>query len=457
MKFCPHCGAKLSVEGAKFCSECGAKLSSEDNLIKVEEGQAEKEEFQEVKLNVYDLGVRLEETAAKIFEKMGYRVELRKRLATRSGATAEIDILITRGNRRRAVECKNYDVTRAVGVSELRIFKDKLNDTGLSSGIFIINSVFTEDAEKLAESAGIELWDGEELREKFFLYAIGRLKNPSLLNDPILPKMQNFIDISTLPIKNPQAVNLYSAVLFYQPYVKVKYRLFAQRKDTTGKLHKISDEGVCIVDALDGDIINKGKGMMEKFGVFFQEREKRLESKKDNIVAEDLINTKPIREPVYQSSDYQVSIAEPEVSEEDAVKISKNYVIAKNTTTVEYDIKVKGEIETRELKIVPKQSEINIRSVELVYVPIWDLEYESGERNFIRRFVASSGRPIEDSFTKCEKCTLIKRQPIAVCEICGTLVCEKHAINEGQKWVCENHSSMQPPKKAFFGLFGKGK
>lgn len=202
---------------------------------------------------------------------MGYKVELRKRLATRSGATAEIDILITRGNRRRAVECKNYDISRAVGASELRIFKDKLTDIGLSSGIFITNSVFTEDAEKLAESAGIELWDGEELREKFFLYAIGRLKNPSLLNDPILPKVQNFMDVMALPIKNAQAVKLYSAVLFYHPYVKVKYRLFAQRKDPAGKIHKVLDEGVAIVDALDGDIINKEKNVIEKFGVFFQE------------------------------------------------------------------------------------------------------------------------------------------------------------------------------------------
>jgi len=456
MKFCPHCGAKLSVENAKFCPECGAKLSLEDSQIKVEEDQYE-EEYQEVKLNVYDLGVKLEETAAKIFEKMGYKVELRKRLATRSGATAEIDVLITRGNRRRAVECKNYDISRAVGASELRIFKDKLTDTGLSSGIFITNSVFTEDAEKLAESAGIELWDGEELREKFFLYAIGRLKNPSLLNDPILPKVQNFMDVMTLPIKNAQAVKLYSAVLFYHPYIKVKYRLFSQRKDPAGKIHKVLDEGIAIVDALDGDIINKEKNVIEKFGAFFQEREKRLESKKDSIVTEDILSIKPVREPVYQSSDYQVSIAEPEVTEEDAIKISKNFVIAKNTTIVEYDIKVRGEIETRKLKIVPKQSEISIRGVELIYVPIWDLEYESGEKNFVRRFVASSGRPIEDSFTKCEKCTLIKRQPIAVCEICGALVCEKHAINEGQKWVCENHSSTQSPKKSLFGLFGKGR
>lgn len=409
----------MSIESAKFCPECGSKLHADNYSPEAKGDQVE--EFQEVKPNVYDLGVKLEETTAKILEKMGYKVELRKRLPTRSGATAEIDILVTRGTRKRVVECKNYDVTRAVGVKDLRVFRDKLEDVGIPSGIFVTTTVFTEDARKLAESAGIELWDGEELREKFFLYAIGRLKNPSLLNDPILPKRQNFMDVSTLPIKNSHVVNLCNAVLFYHPYIKVKYRLLAQRKDPKGKVHKISDEGVCIVDALDGDIINRDKDVIEKISVLFQ-----------------------------------TSIAEPEISENEAVKIAKNYVIRKNTTTVVYEVKVRGEIEARELKIVPKQSEINIRGVELVYVPIWNLEYESGERSFVRRFVASSGRPIEDSFAKCEKCALIKKQPIAVCEVCGALLCEKHAINENQKWICEDHSSTSP-KRSVFGLFGRKK
>lgn len=71
MKFCLNCGAKLSIENAKFCPECGVKLSLEDSQIRVEEDQYKEEEYQEVKLNVYDLGVKLEETAAKIFEKNG--------------------------------------------------------------------------------------------------------------------------------------------------------------------------------------------------------------------------------------------------------------------------------------------------------------------------------------------------------------------------------------------------
>ncbi len=119
-------------------------------------------EPESIKLNIYDIGVQLEEATAAIFEKMGYSVKMRQRPPTKSGGTAEIDILLERGNRRKAVECKNYDPSRSVGVSELRIFKDKLTDTGIAAGVFVTTTSFSEDAERLAESTGIERWDGDE-------------------------------------------------------------------------------------------------------------------------------------------------------------------------------------------------------------------------------------------------------------------------------------------------------
>ncbi|MEM0316268.1 MAG: zinc-ribbon domain-containing protein, partial [Archaeoglobaceae archaeon] len=63
MKFCPHCGARLSIESAKFCPECGSKLHADNYSPEAKGDQVE--EFQEVKPNVYDLGVKLEETTAK--------------------------------------------------------------------------------------------------------------------------------------------------------------------------------------------------------------------------------------------------------------------------------------------------------------------------------------------------------------------------------------------------------
>jgi hypothetical protein len=165
-----------------------------------------------------------------------------------------------------------------------------------------------------------------------------------------------------------------------------------------------------------------------------------MESREDKMVSEDLERIVPISKPVLSSSDYQVSVAEPEVTEEDAARIVKAHVAEKNRQDVRYNAKVKGEIETRSFRVLPRLSEVSIRGTKLVYVPKWDLEYESGQASFSRRFLASSGRTLEDGLAKCQKCTLLKKETVAVCEVCGTPLCEKHAYQEGG-WMCEDHIS----------------
>lgn len=457
MKFCPECGAPIKVPDPKFCSECGADIESKTDLPppppedqeSAQESPAPSqrakpaviEELESIRYKTYDLGVRLEDTTASIFEKMGYSVEKRQRLPTRSGATAEIDLVLRRGNRIIAVECKNYDLSRSVGVSDLRIFKDKLSDIGIFSGLFVTNTYFSEDSQQLAESVGIELWDGDKYKEMFFSYSIGRIRDPSLLHDPILPLNIDFASASSLLYRNSHAIRLYSAVLFYHPYAIVDYRLHTVRRDPTGKSHKVIDEGTYFVDALDQDIINRERGMIENLTGIFQKKEKRLESREDKMVSEDLGAIAPISAPVLQSADYHVTIAEPEISMENATKIVKSQVVEKNRKNVQYNVKVRGETETRTLRIVPHLNEVAIRGTRFVYVPKWNLEYEAGQLSFSRRILASSARSFEDDLAKCRKCTLLmRRDTIAVCEVCGIPLCDKHAYQEG-RWLCYDHIS----------------
>lgn len=48
------------------------------------------------------------------------------------------------------------------------------------------------------------------------------------------------------------------------------------------------------------------------------------------------------------------------------------------------------------MKILPRANEITIRGHHVVFVPKWDLQYESGERDYQRRILASSGAFLED-------------------------------------------------------------
>ena len=445
MKYCPNCGTALEPPNPKFCPECGGKLNSEQrseiNYTREKVVHTnELEEFAPPKFNTYNLGVRLEDTTAAILDKMGYSVEKRKRMPTKSGATAEIDLLLSRGNRRKIVECKNYDPSRSVPVSDMRIFKDKMSDTGIMSGLFVTNTVFSEDSEKLADSVGIELWDGDEHKERFYAYSIGRTRNPSLINEPILPVITDFSTASLLNLRNNEAVRLFSSVLLYHPYVIVKYRLQARRNDPTGRSHSFSDSGAYYVDALDGDIINLEKNIVDNVLGLLKTKDERIRSKEDKLISEDLETIVPVSKPVLLNSDYNVSPAEPEVTEEEATKIVKYHLVEKNKQQVSYQVKKQGELETRYFSFVPRLNEISIRGVKMVYVPKWNFDYESGDYSFSRRLLASSGRTIEDDLVKCRKCTLIKRDTVAVCEKCGIPLCEKHFFQE-EGLLCEDHIS----------------
>ena len=392
MKFCPDCGTALQNPNPKFCPECGTSLQavggatpsksppfqaqSVTQTSSSASQQSEEEELEPVKLNTYDLGIQLENTTASVFEKMGYTVERRKRVPTKSGAAAEIDLLLIRGNRRKAVECKNYDPSRSVGVSDLRVFKDKLTDTGIMSGIFVTNTFFSEDSQKLAESTGIELWDGDKHREKVYAYMIGRIRNPSLVQDPILPLAMDFSSASALSLRNNPSVRLFSSVLLYHPYILVKYRLQAIRNDPTGRSHTVTDSGEYVVDALDGDIVNRERGAVESIAGLFKKKEQRLESKEDKMVSEDLETIVPISKPVLSTPEYQVSVAEPAVTEEDATKVVKSHVIDKNKGEIDYRIKVRGEVETRSFNVVPRLKEVSIKRDEARVRP----EVEPGVR-----------------------------------------------------------------------------
>jgi hypothetical protein len=322
----------------------------------------------------------------------------------------------------------------------MRIFKDKMSDTGILSGLFVTNTVFSEDAEKLADSVGIELWDGDEHKERFYAYSIGRTRNPSLINEPILPVVTDFSTASSLNLRNNEAVRLFSSVLFYHPYIIVKYRLQAKRNDPTGRSHSFSDNGTYYVDALDGDIINLEKNIVDNVLGLLKSKDERVRSKEDKLISEDLETIIPISKPVLLNSDYNVSPAEPEVTEEEATKIVKYHLVEKNKQQVSYQVKKRGELETRYFSFVPRPNEISIRGVKMVYVPKWNFDYESGDYSFSRRLLASSGRTIEDDLVKCRKCTLLKRDTVAVCEKCGIPLCEKHFYQEGGL-LCEGHIS----------------
>jgi len=416
------------------------------------------EEAEMGRLTTYELGKRLEEMAATIFRSMGYAVEVRKKVPTRSGSVCEFDVFLQRGPRKMAVECKNYDVSRSVGVQELHVFKDKLAESGVYSGVFVTNTTFSDDASKLASSTSIDLWDGYELRERFMATHLGRM-GTGLDQHTILPLATSFAAATYLPLRNRDAVHLFNPTLIYHPYIQVSYRLQARRKDAAKKSHRFSDTGTYFVDALDGDIINRDRGVITGIGDLFKGKEARLAGRENAMVAEDLNGIVPVIQPVAATSEYKAVVEKPVIAIEEAAETVRTYAIKKNTQEVRYQVKVKGEMVNRAFKFIPEAGEVSIYGLKLVHVPQWDMSFEAGQSIFTRRILASSNRVISDGLAQCSWCGMMRKPSIVVCEVCGRPLCEKHSYSEG-RWLCLDHASSalreQVKSQSLFGRLKSG-
>ena len=153
-----------------------------------------------------------------------------------------------RQNKVLAVECKNYSDARIVGIKEIRDFQSKLQDLpGITDGMFVSNTSYSSEAETYAKHNQISLYDGERLKNDFYLMSIGRLEAVQhIVLDFSLPISRNYNEAARLDLVNPAAGRISRATLILSPFyvfdciVDIKKGLFR------GTFH---DEGTNIVDA----------------------------------------------------------------------------------------------------------------------------------------------------------------------------------------------------------------
>lgn len=470
--FCVHCGKEVP-DGAKFCQHCGGSLhqasvktesspqaaqavtvsppraSQETEIVADETGE------EKPRLDIHELGVKLEEITAQVTQAMGYKTELRQRLEDKMGSKHEIDILATRGSSIIAIECKNFGDNRSVGIEHIRNFESKLRALKMKNGYFVTNSRFSQDAEDFAENSGIKLWDGAVIREKFFTYTIGRLKPAEQVSfDYALPPKTSYSEATRIAdLANTGSIRPSQITLTFRPYFRVHYRLNASRIDPVKEKHSVREDGDLIVDGITGEIINLPKTAVGKLlsmaSGLLKKGEEREASKLDKIVTEDLLSNTPTRSHIEtQTTDYLISKLKPEISDKAAVKTVAANVVERNTRDEHYEVRVgRDKIEKRKFTITPKLSEVSAK-VFLIHVPVWDIEFESGQSIYSRRIVASSDRVLSDSLVHCPEHSQLggirRVSPKAVCEVCGRLGCEKHILTSTDgHYFCYEHA---PPE-----------
>lgn len=404
----------------------------------------------------------------EILRHMNYTTEMRQKLEDEKTRTKhEIDIVAKRGPRITAVECKNYRDGSVVGMEDVRNFRQKLTDLKITTGLFVTNVRYSSNVENYAQGNSITLWDGEELREKFFSMTIGRLPaNESARLELALSPTVDYRTAIGLQLANAGSAKVSQARLVFHPYYSVHFKLKAVRYDPVKDKHVVDDEGSYVIDGLDGEIINPEEGAMKKLGSIFKKAEEKEERRADKMVTDDILGLRAEENlTMEQTTDFGISRISPEVKEKAVLRAVTDRVIAKNVKEESYEVLVgRGkdrDTETRKFTIVPKAEEVAIRKSSLVYVPFWDVEFEAGQRTFSRRILASSARTIRDEIALCPEhfslggLQFVKKQTQAVCEICGSAFCPDHVtLAPDGMYYCEEdlpeqYKPKEPEKKGF--------
>ena len=98
-----------------------------------------------------------------------------------------------------------------------------------------------------------------------------------------------------------------------------------------------------------------------------------------------------------------------------------------------------GRVEDREMRIIPKQSEIKITRTALVHHPKWVVNFKAKEVIYTRKILAASNTKLMDELEYCPKhfsrwrVWQEKKSTYTICDTCGAAYCEDH-IN--LKLVC---------------------
>jgi hypothetical protein len=448
VKFCPNCGAELPFQQAKFCSECGFSLvgyAAEEDVPEKSHGN-QTQTSEALVISISELGKKLEEVVEKIFISRGYSTQRRQRIIGESGTRSEIDIIAQKGNKKIAIECKNY--SHAAGIEKVRDFSEKLRDLELD-GVFIALNGLTWEAEQFAASRHIETMDSGELMEKWWAISVGRgesIKGQSLSLEYALPLNVSFVQATKINLLNKEKVRVSDVELIFHPYFFAEYIFQAQFRDPTKELHDFQDSDILFVDALDGKVLNpfpeKGYGIITAIKKMSSSSFRAENARTQNLLLELRNKSPSTRYDIQITEDYRASKLKPAISLKQALQAAIDFIMQTHTYEIEYTTK---DGEDHSITYVPKRSEIRILRKDVVIVPRWSIEFEAFNKGYRREVLACSGFILEDTMLYCPNHFQIgafrfsKKQAIAVCEVCGQSLCEDHVqlCPICNKWLCE--------------------
>jgi hypothetical protein len=277
-------------------------------------------------------------------------------------------------------------------------------------------------------------------------------RTESITIDAALPVNVTYESATFIALVNPSSLTISETTLSFRPYYIFDYKLHIARIDRAGKNHRIIDEGTHIVDALNDkilyrDVVTPKNYVPDFFSKMSQDplhREEVLNDIEEIRVIHDLLNIKPeFHYEARRISNYILEVLEPILPAKAAKSMILGEIVEDTTKDISYKMKfADGRIENREMRVIPKQSEIRITKTALVHLPKWVVNFKAKEVLYTRKILATSNTKLMDELEYCPKHfsrwkVWQGKKPIyAICDICGAEYCEDHISKVNDIYYC---------------------
>ena len=298
-----------------------------------------------------------------------------------------VDIIASRkkGKKTQKVAFECWEGDRQVNGREVEGFASRLKDSGLPSGIYVSPKGFTGDAEFIARKLGVELWDLARLKER-----VEKIKPPEHSKVP-----------GTLPVSRSAASKILAHGLENGKFLrlasmpKLEFRPYSFAEFTVVHGKKKAARGVMVFDGVDGRQCDAGL----------------YEGELKNLPGSGLF----------------VDCLQIEPSTGSMPKLPHELEM-KNTVTVAPSGVTTDSVRTEVRRLLSQESgvypdDISITDIQLLHVPIVTVELTGGGRSYQKILQSATGKMIWDETVKCTRCD---RTSTAVCEECGSIVCQEH-------------------------------
>jgi hypothetical protein len=444
-------GIKLMGEkdAEEVLMETIAATGNEDIGVKKEDKVILTFESEPSGSTAHELGKKHERTVDRILKGRGYTTERNIRLRGKTGALYEIDIFAKKSGQgfrtERLVECKNY--SSPVSLEKVGYFWSKMQDLGKKNGLFVVEPRLSDEAEAFCIAKGIEFWKPDYIAELLYRLEIGRdITRVKSKIGYYLPLKIDYAKATNLNFANKESVVVENVKLIWKTFYLVSYKVKCTRIDPRKKKRTVEDSGSFTIDGISASVIQQSDSIKNAFKKMLGQSEEDSQRTKENDIFLKELEQAPETGYLDKSDAYEIITIPPKEEEE---QVRKRIIdgIRKDPYVEYYKLK-KDEgnpfADERPFKIIPSLKEIRV-NIRLIYVPKWEMEFQSKEYNYSRKITGNSGQIIYDSITDCNKHLNIgfgRKKNIAACDICGEVLCKEHIwkCTTCGSWRCESHS-----------------